>query len=316
VTRRSAVVAVAVLAVVAGLVAVYAIGGELSRPVPARIGPAPPELHAEAIAFRSASGSTIRGWLSRGTPHRGAVLLLPGVRANRLAMNERARMLSSAGYSTLSIDFQATGESPGDAITFGWRERFDVIGAVEAIRRTLPGEPIGVIGTSLGGAATTLAAADLKIQSAVLEAVYPSIDVAVENRMRMRLGAVGAAMSPLLLAQLQPRLGVSRADLRPVEHIGFLHCPVLVIVGGVDQHTTVNDTQLYAAAHAPKELWLLPNVAHVDFLRAAGDEYRRRILAWFDETLRIRQPANMPLQPTSGAAGPGQIAATESAARS
>ena len=107
--------------------------------------------------------------------------------------------------------------------------------------------------------------------------------------MRMRLGELGVAMSPLLLAQLQPRLGVSRAELRPVERIGFLRCPVLIIGGGVDQHTTVNDTQqLYAAAQAPKQLWLLPNVAHVDFLRAAGGEYRRRILAWFDQTLRIR----------------------------
>ena len=96
----------------------------------------------------------------------------------------------------------------------------------------------------------------------------------------------------------------------------MIEIPVLIIGGSVDQHTTVNDTQqLYAAAQAPKQLWLLPNVAHVDFLQAAGDEYRRRILAWFDKTLRIRQPANMPLQPTSGAAEPSRVERAESAAR-
>jgi uncharacterized protein len=283
---RVAVIVLVVL-LVAGLVVLYAVGGALSRPVPVRIGAAPAELHAEAVAFHSASGSTIRGWLSRGTPHRGAILLLPGVRANRLSMIERARMFSAAGYSTLSIDFQATGESPGDAITFGWRERLDVIAAVETITRALPGEPIGVVGTSLGGAATVLAAREIDVQGVVLEAVYPSIDIAVKNRLRMRLGALGAAMSPLLVAQLQPRLGVSPDDLRPVDHIGQLRCPVLIIGGGADHHTTVSDTrQLYEAAHAPKELWLLPQAAHVDFLRAAGGEYRRRVLAWLEQSLR------------------------------
>jgi fermentation-respiration switch protein FrsA (DUF1100 family) len=196
-------------------------------------------------------------------------------------------MLTSAGYSTLSIDFQATGESPGDAITFGWRERLDVIGAIQTIQRTMPGEPIGVLGTSLGGAATVLAAPDIDIHAAVLEAVYPSIDVAVENRLRMRLGAVGAALAPLLLAQLRPQLGVSAADLRPVDRIGQLRCPILIIGGGADQHTTVADThQLYEAARTPKELWLLPNAAHRDFFRHAGEVYRRRVLDWFERSLR------------------------------
>jgi hypothetical protein len=108
---------------------------------------------------------------------------------------------SCTGYSTLSIDFQATGESPGEIITFGWRERFDVLAAVQTVR----------------GAATLLAAPELDVQAVILEAVYPSLDVAVENRLRLRFGSVGAALSPLLLLQLRPRLGIEPADLKPVD---------------------------------------------------------------------------------------------------
>ncbi len=169
-TRHSFGIALVGLLVM-GLVGLYGVGWELSRPVPARIGPAPVELQAEAITFRSESGSMIRGWLSRGTTHGGVVLLLPGVRANRLAMVDRALVLHAAGYSTLLIDFQATGESPGDAITFGWRERLDVIAAVQTLRRMLPGEPIGIIGTSLGGAATLLAAPALDVQEPTADAI-------------------------------------------------------------------------------------------------------------------------------------------------
>ena len=50
-------------------------------------------------------------------------------------MVERASFLRRAGYSTLLIDFQATGETKGDRITFGWKESRDVLAAVEFIRK-------------------------------------------------------------------------------------------------------------------------------------------------------------------------------------
>jgi uncharacterized protein len=277
------IVAVLAVAFVTASGALWAVGHELSRPVPAPIGAAPAELQAQPVEFASRSGSMIHGWLSKADAGGGAILLLPGVRANRRSMVGRAQLLHAAGYSTLAIDFQATGESPGDAITFGWRERLDVLAAVDLLRRALPGEPIAIIGTSLGGAATLLAAPELDVQAVVLEAVYPSIDVAVENRLRMRLGAAGAALSPLLVLQLQPRLGIAPSELRPVDRIGLLRCPVLVIGGVEDQHTTVVDTQrLYDAAHEPKQLWLIPDAAHVDFLREQPDAYPKRVLAFLE----------------------------------
>jgi alpha-beta hydrolase superfamily lysophospholipase len=262
------------------------LGWTLSRPVPARVGPPPASLDAEAVAFPSQSGSVIHGWLSRSPAARASVLLLPGVRANRLSMVPRAEFLRRAGYSTLLIDFQGTGESAGDAITFGWRERFDVLAAVQCLKARIPGRPVAVIAVSLGGAATLLAGPPLEVQGVVLEAVYPSIDRAVVNRLRMRIGPFAPVVAPLLLAQLRPRLHLGAADLKPVEHIGAIGCPVLLIGGTLDRHTTVADTErLFAAAREPKELWLIPNAAHVDFLEFAGEAYRRRILAFLAAAL-------------------------------
>jgi alpha-beta hydrolase superfamily lysophospholipase len=196
-------------------------------------------------------------------------------------MVRRAQFLRRAGYSTLLIDFQGTGESAGEAITFGWRERFDVIAAVQYLKARLPGQPVAIIAISLGGAATLLARPSLGLHGVVLEAVYPSIDRALKNRLRMRVGPLGPAVAPLLLVQLRSQLGIAATDLKPVEHIGGIGCPVLLIGGTLDQHTTVADTEvLFAAAREPKELWLIPNAAHVDFLEFAGDDYRRRILSF------------------------------------
>ena len=70
-------------------------------------------------------------------------------------------------------------------------------------------------------------------------------------------------------------------SLEDVDHIARLRCPILMIAGTADRNTTEEDTQLlFAAAREPKELWLVPDAGHVDFLRFAGDEYRRRVLAF------------------------------------
>jgi fermentation-respiration switch protein FrsA (DUF1100 family) len=198
-------------------------------------------------------------------------------------MVRRAEFLRQAGYSTLLIDLQATGESEGEAITFGWRERFDVLAAVQYLHTRMPSRPVGVVGVSLGGAATLFATPPLRTEAAVLEAVYPSIDRAIVNRLEMRLGPLGRLAAPLLLLQLRPRLGVGAADLKPIDHIAQLACPLLVIGGTADRHTTLDDTRLlFAAAREPRELWLIQGAAHVDFLEFAGDVYRLRILAFFD----------------------------------
>jgi fermentation-respiration switch protein FrsA (DUF1100 family) len=262
-------------------------GSALSWPVPAAIGEPPANLHAQSITFPSESGSLIHGWFARGQARGGAVLLLPGVRANRLSMLDAARFLHASGYSVLLMDFQATGESAGNAITFGWLERLDVIAAIGELKKLSPGERIGIVGRSLGGAATTLAAERLDIQGVVLEVVYPSIEAAVDNRLRMRLGEAGTWLSPLLLLQLSPRLGVNAADLRPAARIGQLRCPVLIIGGANDQHTTEADTRkLFEAAREPKELWLIPAADHNDYPRVAGPTYARRVLEFFGRTLR------------------------------
>jgi len=290
--RRSWIAVGAGSLLVATAVALYAVGWSLSRPVPAGIGPPPVSLDAEAVAFSSQSGSLIHGWLSRVPSARGAVLLLPGVRANRLSMVPRAEFLRRAGYSTLLIDFQATGESAGEAITFGWRERFDVLAAVAYVKNSMPATPVGVIGVSLGGAATLLATPPLDVQGAVLEAVYPAIDRAIVNRLEIRIGPVAPLLAPLLVLQLRPRLGIRPGDLSPVDHIAKLHCPVLLIAGAADRHTTVADThRLFAAAREPKDLWLIPNAAHVDFLEMAGDAYRSRVIDFLDTAL-INRPAH------------------------
>jgi fermentation-respiration switch protein FrsA (DUF1100 family) len=250
----------------------------LTAPMQTVVGPAPAELGAESITFQSGSGATVHGWWCPVAASGGAIVLLPGVRANRLSMVDRALFLRRLRYSVLLIDFQATGETKGDHITFGARESFDAAAAVDFVRRTEPSSHIGVIGSSLGGAAALLATPSLRVDAMILEAVYPTIERATSNRLRKYLGPMGPVVGPILLVQLRPRLGISPARLRPIDHIGAVKAPVLIINGAQDPDTTPEDAKLlYEQARAPKELWLVPRAGHVDLYRAAPVDYETHI---------------------------------------
>lgn len=274
------------VAVALGAVVLFVAGSLLIRPSPAIVGEAPNDLGAETVRFASLSGATLAAWSAPGACRCAAVVLLHGVRSNRGAMLGRARLLHAAGYSVLAVDQQAHGESTGDAVTFGFRERLDATSAVAEARRRFPGEAVGVVGVSMGGAAAALAGAALGADAVVLESVYADIIVATENRLRMRAGRFGGVLAPLLLAQLPLRTGVRARDLRPVDSIGRLGVPVLIVGGTEDRRATPADARaLYDQASRPKELWWVPGAGHVDLLAAAPEAYRVRVLGFLGQTL-------------------------------
>ena len=183
------------------------------------------------------------------------------------------------------IDFQGTGETKGDHITFGSKESRDVLAAVDFIRHVDPADRVAIIGSSLGGAAALLATPPLKVDALVLEEVYPTIEIATRNRMENYLGVIGRMLTPVLLSQLQWRLGVSALQLRPVDHMANVECPVFIISGEKDRNTRPSATRmLVERARTPKQVWFVPNAGHVDLHRAVREEYETRVLAFLAQT--------------------------------
>jgi uncharacterized protein len=190
------------------------------------------------------------------------------------------------------LTFRQPGETKGDHITFGWKESRDALAAISFIRHVDPTDRVAIIGSSLGGVAALLATPPLKVDALVLEEVYPTIEVATRNRMENYLGAAGRILTPVLLNQLQWRVGVSASQLRPVDHIANVECPVLIVSGENDRNTRASDTRmLFERAQSPKQLWLIPNAGHVDLHRRTREEYERRVLAFLAQ---IEKPLGGP----------------------
>ena len=289
-TRRAKWALMVGAAGLGGAAAVLGVGSILVAPALREIGEPPADLDAEVVTIESASPSRLAAWHVRAEATegsvRGAVVLMHGIRADRRALVDRARMFRDAGYHVLLFDFQAHGESPGERITVGWREQHDAVAAVAWMRARHPGVPVAVVAQSMGGAAALYAGARLDADALVVESVYGSLAEATANRLAMRLGRPGAWAAPLFTSQMRPRLGVPADSLNPAEAARQSVAPILVAGGTEDAHATPAEVQrIYANAPEPKSLWLVEGAAHQDLYAFAPEAYRARVLVWLAEAL-------------------------------
>ncbi|AVR97942.1 alpha/beta hydrolase [Pseudoduganella armeniaca] len=271
-------------AAAAAVVALWWLGTALIEVTPRAV--VLPAAQGENIALDAGPDRRVAGTYLAGDG-RGAVLLLHGIHADRRQMLRRASFLHRQGYTVLAIDLPGQGASTAPAVTFGYGEADGVRVALDELRRRAPRQRIGVVAVSLGAAALVLCRDCGRLDAVVLESMYPTIDEAVVNRLRMRLGPAGSMLAPLLLWQLPLRLDIGLDRLRPIDHIGKLSAPLLIAAGSADAHTTPAEThRLFAAAAAPKSLWLVADAAHGDLHAFAPAEYERRIGAFLQHWLR------------------------------
>jgi uncharacterized protein len=271
---------------IAFVVVAWFIGGALVAPANRAVGLPPADLLCETVTLTTESGLTLVGWHVRSPNSSATVILLHPIRGDRRSMVSRAEVLRASGYSTLLIDLPAHGESQGDCITGGWRESQGAAAAVNFVRSTSPSHRIAIVGRSLGGAAA-LFASPLHIDALVLESVYPTITEAVHNRVAMRLGPLHHVVAPALTVQFNLRLGVCASELRPIDYIAKVNCPVLVASGDCDLHTTIGETQrLYDSAAEPKQLSVFKGAVHTDLLAFDPVQYTTEVVGFLDAHLR------------------------------
>jgi fermentation-respiration switch protein FrsA (DUF1100 family) len=281
------------LGLIVFVVVAWIVGGSLIASTNCDVGPPPADLSVVATTIASDSGSRIATWY---IPTKGAsatIVLLHPIRGTRRSMLGRARLFHDAGYSIVMVDLQAHGESAGESITLGHQERHDVVAAIEFAREKNPQHRIGVVGRSLGGAAALLGS-PLDIDALVVESVYPTISEAVHNRIAMRAGPLAYVLSPTLLCQLRPRLGISLSELRPIDHIAECGCPVLVASGERDRHTSMKETQrLYEAANEPKQLAVFKGAGHINLMDHDPEQYTDEVLGFLNTYLIVSPPAEI-----------------------
>jgi len=242
----------------------------------------------ETVELQAADGVTLRGWWMPGNPGEGTIIVCHGFGGDKADALPFAQFLGEAGYGVLVMDFRGHGESGGRTGSLGAFEVSDLETAIDYLEedgRVKDGR-LGILGYSMGGAIAILAAAqDGRIRAVVADSAFADTD---EVLVRWFQTALPVPKFPVIWAAMhwaEWRLGCHYSELSPTGKVGEIAPrPLLLIHGERDGLIPVeNARRLFEAAGQPKELWVVPGAGHVGAFDAAGDEYRDRVVAFFEK---------------------------------
>jgi uncharacterized protein len=200
----------------------------------------PPRLKREDISLTSEDGVLISAWYVKGDSNK-AVILLPGIGANRLSCISRARYYREKGYTVVLPDLRGTGSSGGELISFGWHESKDLKACYEFLRKKKYNR-IAVHGCSLGAATITYSLKDIHdYYFIVLESCYDNIDQAFANRVA-KYHLPEFLYFPVRFF-IEKRIGAKTTELRPEEFIKLAASPVLIMAGDAEVQVKVPETR-------------------------------------------------------------------------
>jgi fermentation-respiration switch protein FrsA (DUF1100 family) len=230
-------------------------------PDPMLVGtPANLGLTYEEVWFTAADGVKLHGWW---VPQEGAPVFLwfHGNAGNISHRLENIKLLADlVGVTVFIFDYREYGRSEGRISREGTYLDAAAAYAYVAETRKVPGKDIVLFGRSLGTALATDLAVKHPCRSLILESAYTnSQDMA-------RLYA------PFLF------------DWRPsvpydnLGKIGSVKVPILIIHGEDDEIIPVDmGRRVFAAAPAPKELYIIPSSHHNDTYLVGGKAYFERL---------------------------------------
>jgi fermentation-respiration switch protein FrsA (DUF1100 family) len=125
-------------------------------------------------------------------------------------------------------------------------------------RRGIPIGSVFVLGRSIGsGPATYLAVKHQGLAGLILESPFSSIDDAAAGSWVFRIYPLGLML---------------RTHFDNLSRIASVRAPLLIVSGTVDTLTpTWMAENIFARAHQPKQLYLVPDAGHNDLLGVGGD---------------------------------------------
>ncbi|MCA9253840.1 MAG: alpha/beta fold hydrolase [Phycisphaerae bacterium] len=261
----------------------------LQTHVPKRSGdrtPAQLRLSFEDVAYPSRDGVRIAGWYIPSEDSDRAVVLCHGMGADRTDMLDFALALHDGGYSVLMSDFRGHGASGGYTVSYGPKEKWDIISGVDYLKREHPDKSKHVfgVGWSMGAASLVLAAAnDERIEGLYIDAVFASA---------MDMAKVLPSGAPPIYRQVTPytatvfacaESGVNLFGLDITEAIKQVNCPVMFVHGEEDKLIPIAQGRaVYESANQPKKWRSIPGAGHCGTIGIDSPNYEIQMIAFLD----------------------------------
>ena len=225
------------------------------------------ETPSQRVTIRARDGVRLSGRFYDAENRRGIVIMCHGYRS--LAENDfscSSEYIHNLGYAMLLIDQRAHGKSGGTVITFGVRERWDVIEWAGYMASRFPGEKIVLEGLSMG-ASTVIMAAGEKLPDSVVGVMadcgYTSPGEIIYHVIRDTFRLPVGFFYPLVRLAGRMYGGFDIEECSAREAAGRARLPALFIHGEADDFVPCDMGRANFEAWAgPKKLVTVPGATH------------------------------------------------------
>ncbi len=252
-----------------------------------RSSPADVGLTYEEVTFHSTDGLTLGGWWIPVSGSDKVVIQLHGHAGSMDPDIQYLPTLHQHGCNVLMFDFRGHGRSQGHAVTSGYLERRDVLGAIEFVKQK-GFKRIALLGFSMGGVLSILVGA---VSPDVKVVVCDSALVHLATALRERIVELGIprfaaiAIAWLIVAATSLRLWANLFDYDTVLWVGKIAPrPLYLMHGGADRYVPDFD-ELVKAAGPSAQVWDMPNIGHTQVINEMHEEYLRRLAEFLDKNL-------------------------------
>jgi len=235
------------------------------------------------VEFRATDGVLLKGWyIPASSEARGTIVYCHGLNRTRIEMLPMAAFGHQLGYDGLLFDFRHQGTSGGDMTTLGYRERFDVIGAVHfALEQQQAARPVVVWGVSMGAAAALMAAAESPdIVAVISDSSFLSLKHTVEHHWKLffHLPSFPIADEVLYLIAWRGDFHASDFDLvKAVTRIDNRPILFVALQGDRRMPPSIARTLYDHAASPQKALIVLPGQRHGEGFNQAREQYEAAV---------------------------------------
>lgn len=214
-------------------------------------------------------------------------VLVHGYCDNATRMLPIARIYNcELGANVLLPDLYAHGQSDGDAIQMGWKDRLDVLHwislAPELFRTEADSMRLVVHGISMGAATTMCVSGEQTpqyVKCFVEDCGYTSVWDEFSNEISARFSLPDFPLMYTASWLVQVKYGWNFNEASPLKQVAKCQKPMLFIHGDDDTFVpTWMVYPLYEAKPQPKALWIAHGSKHADAYGDYKEEYTYRVL--------------------------------------
>lgn len=227
----------------------------------------------QPVEFQAEDGTALFAWFlpARGQP-RATVLYLHGNAENISTHFANVAWMPAAGFNVLALDYRGYGGSEGSPTLEG--VQLDIDAAMRTLLARTDVDPTRIIifGQSLGGALAIHYAAHTRHRASVRAIV---VDSPFSDYRRIVKDKLASFFITWPFQWLLPQ--TIDNDFSPAASVQAISpIPLLFIHGDRDAIVPVAHSQrLFARAAEPKEIWVLPDVGHIQAMK--HKEVRRKL---------------------------------------